>query len=412
MGSAPSFTLSNIEPGNISIYPNKDLLWTATMLGLGLIGIAVIMILYLGPAGIVLGFFMALLGLGCTILALKPMLNPKPTFILTDEYITKIIHSDPPEYLEILYSDISTVDKAESLFGNKLPYDVALRVNNIEKYSNKSWGNDLLSSISSSDIVIHLKGQDFEADALVQLLSKKIKQPDIPILELFTGGEYVANSVPQWKRLLNIAISVFIIAYVGYGLAVDKLLIPVKRGSLELRGFSAWVMGASAFFLVANLITVVIDHYDQRDNEKIYKKYRSLFYRCGYALFCAALITSLLQHQRDYKCKNVIVEEIEIKEKGKKIILYNRYCAEIEPMKNDRPTTLIALSENGKEIIEGDFGNIIARMPGCIVHSISWSQERLKVQYSYDKQYPQHKRGAYIDRKSPLSVDLVKVLAP
>jgi hypothetical protein len=406
---------SNIEPGSIPIYPNKDLLWGRLVLATGLIGFAIFMILYVGPVGTVLGLFAALGGVGGFLLILKPLLNPQPTLILTDEYIDIIIKQELPEHLNILYSDISFVDKADSLFGNKLPNDVALRINDIEKYSNKSMGNALLASVSANNIILHLEYQDVEAETLVQLLSRKIQQPNIPILELWSGGEYKANTIPLTKRLLNIAISVFLVGYVSYGLVVDKILIPSKRGdSMELHGVSAWVMAIAAFFCVANLIAVVLDHYDQRNNEKTYKQYRSLLYRGSVALFFVSLVLSLFLHVRDYKCKNIIVDEVEILDKGKKVIVYNRYCAEIEPMKDDTPGTFIALRESGEKTTAEDLevkdpANSIVNMSGCVVHDITWSQDRLKVQYSPNKQWPKRKRGAYVNKKSPLPVDLVKV---
>ena len=100
---------------------------------------------------------------------------------------------------------------------------------------------------------------------------------------------HTLNYVAIEGRLLRAAGA---IALIGYGLQRiiwDNLVIPTKRGALNLHGLPGWVMALALFCAAAALLAVVIDHYDRRDNEQAYKSFGKWTARLGWMLAGLAL---------------------------------------------------------------------------------------------------------------------------
>lgn len=78
---------------------------------------------------------------------------------------------------------------------------------------------------------------------------------------------------------------------------------------------------------VAYLVSVVIDHYDKRDNETDYKFFAEYARKSGWVLFFAALVLSVVKHTQDYVCENREIQRIARADGNMSAITFNRYCA-------------------------------------------------------------------------------------
>lgn len=108
--------------------------------------------------------------------------------------------------------------------------------------------------------------------------------------------QYVPNHIPAKERLINVFFAACLVGYAILATRIDDFYIPGKRGhGIHLHGVSMWIMVAAAVCAVIALLTVVIDHYDQRDNERVYEHIGKIARRAGWCLFVAAFIVDLLR---------------------------------------------------------------------------------------------------------------------
>jgi hypothetical protein len=105
---------------------------------------------------------------------------------------------------------------------------------------------------------------------------------------------YVPNRVPLVERIFNICLAATLLAYGSYGFYADRLNISRRRSLLvALRDGPAWLLAAAMVCGALVLLSVVVDHYDRRNNEVAYKVFRWLAVRVGWSLLAAALISHL-----------------------------------------------------------------------------------------------------------------------
>lgn len=85
---------------------------------------------------------------------------------------------------------------------------------------------------------------------------------------------YIPNHIPPFEIWTNLSLSLLILAWGSYGLWADDLLIPVGRrgAALHLHGTAAVVMFCAMVFAVLNLLAVIVDHFDVRNNELAYRR--------------------------------------------------------------------------------------------------------------------------------------------
>lgn len=100
---------------------------------------------------------------------------------------------------------------------------------------------------------------------------------------------YAHNQIPLARRLCSSLGALGLAAYGAFGIWIDDLLIPGKRSSLHLSGLPAWIMGLALLCAATHMASVVIDHYDRRDNEARYLAFRTWSRRLGWALAGLAL---------------------------------------------------------------------------------------------------------------------------
>lgn len=109
---------------------------------------------------------------------------------------------------------------------------------------------------------------------------------------------YEPNSIPLKTRTINIIASIGLIGYGTVGLYINDLYLPGKRSrGIHLHDEPAFIMYAA--FICASLVmlSVAIDHYDQRNNEEKYKIFSRVFSYIGWGFFILSFAYSLIKNQ-------------------------------------------------------------------------------------------------------------------
>jgi hypothetical protein len=102
------------------------------------------------------------------------------------------------------------------------------------------------------------------------------------------------NHIPPGERTVNIIASGILFLYGTFGVIIDDLYIPGKRRpGTHFHGEPAWILYAAFLCAVANMMSVVIDHYDKRNNETNYKLFARVTQTLGWTLFILALLLDL-----------------------------------------------------------------------------------------------------------------------
>lgn len=99
------------------------------------------------------------------------------------------------------------------------------------------------------------------------------------------------NSIKPSTRIQHGLASCALLAYAVYAVWIDDFFIPAKGGGgIHLHGLSAWLMFGAVCCAVVNLVSVVIDHYDRRNNELSYAHVAAATQWLGWTFFLAALV--------------------------------------------------------------------------------------------------------------------------
>ena len=102
---------------------------------------------------------------------------------------------------------------------------------------------------------------------------------------------YIPNSIPWKVRLSNLAFSLGGILYGAYGLHRNDFFIPGRRGrGVHLHDSAAMLMMAAIVCGCAVLLSVVLDHYDERDNEVYYQRTAQVLRWLGWGFFALAML--------------------------------------------------------------------------------------------------------------------------
>lgn len=105
---------------------------------------------------------------------------------------------------------------------------------------------------------------------------------------------YTPNVVPFGKRIWNAAAAIFLLFYGAIGLYLNDLYVPGKhQPGIHFHGTAAWVMYCSILCVCANLVSVIVDHYDHRNNEIRYINFSYYAESTAWIIFFSALSISL-----------------------------------------------------------------------------------------------------------------------
>lgn len=107
------------------------------------------------------------------------------------------------------------------------------------------------------------------------------------------SGHHTPNHISSGERIQHVIFSTLLFAYGSYGLYVNDLYLPGKRSrGIHLHDVPAWVMFGAILCACLVMLSVVVDHYDKRDNESNYAIFASIFKYLGWGFFGLSLILS------------------------------------------------------------------------------------------------------------------------
>lgn len=105
----------------------------------------------------------------------------------------------------------------------------------------------------------------------------------------------VPNRIDPGTRVLYVVLSSCLLLYGTAGIVADAIYVPGKRTTgTDFHGEPAWILYAAMVCASANMLSVVVDHYDTRDNEVNYRRFATVTQWLGWGLFVLALVLDLL----------------------------------------------------------------------------------------------------------------------
>ncbi len=276
----------------IEIHTNKNNEWGGLIMGLVLVAFSFLMMIQLGAAGLVIGFFVFWMGLGFTIMTYRMFSTKKPFIELHEEFfmLRTPVNTDMKEFIEhiINYSDIKSISN-EGIFG-KASDILTIKISGKNTDTIIEMRN---TEITNEYVQLETNRLEIEKNKLLSMLEMKHINPDQELSTILSAIGFKPNEIPLYKRVTYFIISTLVTIYVGYGVFIGYLLIPTEEGFLVLYGFSLWIGSISFLCLAADFFIKIIDHYDKRDNEMTYWKYSNFAFRSGITLYAIALIVKI-----------------------------------------------------------------------------------------------------------------------
>ena len=108
-------------------------------------------------------------------------------------------------------------------------------------------------------------------------------------------AQYLPNHIPWETRIAHLLLAMAMLTYGIHGIWTDDLWIPAKHGDgVHFHGFPAWIFFASLLLAAASVLSIVVDHYDRRDNEEFYVKVSTAMGNSAFLLFMSACACQLL----------------------------------------------------------------------------------------------------------------------
>jgi len=109
---------------------------------------------------------------------------------------------------------------------------------------------------------------------------------------------YNPNHIPRRERIQSFLFSLVLIIYGSIGIIFDDLYIPGKASpGMHLHGFPCWIMYAAFLSGAANMLSVIIDHYDKRNNEIKYAQFAKFTKYLGWTLFFGSMLLDIFIFQ-------------------------------------------------------------------------------------------------------------------
>jgi hypothetical protein len=116
---------------------------------------------------------------------------------------------------------------------------------------------------------------------------------------------YSPNHIPVRKRREYILFACLVSVVVSYSLYNDDFYFSTRRmrTGVHFHGFSAWLMSAAFVCMALNMLAVVFDHYDKRDNEIKYRQFARATLIFGLMFFIAAFAIAYIGHSATFERK-------------------------------------------------------------------------------------------------------------
>jgi hypothetical protein len=136
--------------------------------------------------------------------------------------------------------------------------------------------------------IIDTKFEDSAANEL-DLINSEVKSerlendPHVPL--------HYPNAYPRALRWGNLAKSIALLFYGVIGAYIDDIYFPGKRGNgIHFHGLPMWFIFTSMMFAVANMLSVICDHYDRQANEILYKEFYSVTRAAAWTFLTLAFV--------------------------------------------------------------------------------------------------------------------------
>ena len=106
--------------------------------------------------------------------------------------------------------------------------------------------------------------------------------------------DYVPNYVPLKNRVTNLVLICLLLGYGLFGFYRGELFVAYRRSEVILYGNALLIALVSFLLGCAYLALAIIDHYDKRNNEHVYRRLESIFKGFSVLIFIMALIANLV----------------------------------------------------------------------------------------------------------------------
>ena len=159
--------------------------------------------------------------------------------------------------------------------------------------------------------------------------------------------------------------------------------------------------------LVANLMAVVVDHYDTRQNEARYKTFESLVGISGWTLFVLALILSFVQSNDDFVCENRVTLSVTNDNGELTAIAFNRHCALHSPTNDVEPSLQVAVIPTTSDL-PAKFGNT-ALMNKTDIVRMYWTGPKLIIDYRRRNKSTGALSRPEVRKRAPVHVEFIDV---
>jgi hypothetical protein len=109
-------------------------------------------------------------------------------------------------------------------------------------------------------------------------------------------GRYIPNQIPTGERASHMVLSLLLFAYGSYGVWVNDLYVPGRRSrGVHLHDVPAWIMYGAVICACLVMLSVVLDHYDRRNNERHYRLFAATGEGVGWTLFLVSLLWGIFE---------------------------------------------------------------------------------------------------------------------
>lgn len=98
------------------------------------------------------------------------------------------------------------------------------------------------------------------------------------------------NQISRPLRRRYVIQAIAIALYAGLGLQAGHLVLPTKTRAIEINGVASVLLAAALFVAAANMLSIVLDHYDRRNNEHRYESFAKATRWLGWGLVAAATV--------------------------------------------------------------------------------------------------------------------------
>lgn len=103
-------------------------------------------------------------------------------------------------------------------------------------------------------------------------LLRKALEPDYEVLGHWSEGKYIPNKYPKRVIFGLVLLSTILLLQVVIGLIFGDVAIASKSlVTVHFYGIQAWVICGGLFFFAVSMLAFVIDHFDKRPNEDMYR---------------------------------------------------------------------------------------------------------------------------------------------